>query len=87
VVTTAPNLPTVFELRWPVVDPEQPVADLIAEALGYLKHELPILGLVPLSAPVFSWITDLKLHRHAGPFLMARLAVRDVYRRPDEGEA
>jgi hypothetical protein len=55
--------------------------------VGYLKHELPILGLVPLSAPVFSWITDLKLHRHAGPFLMARLAVRDEYRRPDEGEA
>lgn len=58
--------------------------ELISEAMADLKHELPGLGLVALSMPVFSWVTSPKLHRHAGPFLVARLAVRDELRPPEE---
>jgi hypothetical protein len=54
----------------------------MAEALADLRHELPGLGLIALSSPVFTWVTAPKLHKHAGPFLVARLAVRDAVRHP-----
>lgn len=67
-------------MRWPVLDPAMPAADLIAEAAADLGPELLALGLRPLSAPVWSWIVAPKLNRHAGPFLVARLAVADYER-------
>jgi hypothetical protein len=70
-------------MRWPVLDPEIPPRDLIAEAVADLGHELPLLGLIALSSPVFTWAIAPKLHRHSGTFLVARLAVRDVVRVPD----
>jgi hypothetical protein len=69
-------------MRWPVLDRERDQQELIQEALGDLGHELPILGLVPLSHPVFSFVISPKLHKHSGPFLVARLAVRDQYNQP-----
>jgi hypothetical protein len=69
-----------FEMRWPVLDPVRPPADLIGEAMADLAEELPALGLRPLSAPVWSWIIAPKINRHAGPFLVARFAVQDVGR-------
>lgn len=70
----------LFEMRWPVLDPAMPEADLIAEASADLGPELAGLGLRPLSAPVFSFVVAPKLNRHAGPFLVARLAVSDYER-------
>ena len=65
-----------FEMRWPVVDPDVPRSTLLAQAVGDLKTELPALGLVPLSAPVFTWHAGGSLHHHRA-VLVARLAVRD----------
>lgn len=69
-----------FEMRWPVLDPARPPAELIAEATADLEAELPALGLRQLSAPVWSWIIAPKVNRHAGPFLVARFAVTDLGR-------
>lgn len=69
-----------FEMRWPVLDPGMPPGDLIAEAMADLNVELPALGLRQLSAPVFYWIVAPRINRHAGPFLVARVAVNDVGR-------
>lgn len=56
-----------FEMRWPVLDPDMPRAELLREAAADLQRELPALGLRPLSHPVFTW--------HPGPWLVARCAV------------
>lgn len=74
--------PCFFEMRWPVLDTGMDQQELIQEALADLKHELPELGLLPLSHPVFTFVTSPKLHKHAGPFLVARLAVRDQPKPP-----
>lgn len=63
-------------MRWPVEVPDMDRSELIAEALEDLAHELPGFGLVPLSAPVFSWLTTGTAGRHPGPWLLARFAVR-----------
>lgn len=76
--------PQPFEMRWPVLDPSIPTRELVATAVEDLKHELPLLDLLPLSAPVFGYVTDPTFHRHTGPYLVARLAVRDKVRRPLE---
>jgi hypothetical protein len=67
-------------MRWPVLDPDMPAADLIREAMADLETELPALGMRPLSAPVFSWIVSPRLNRHTGVFLVARFAVADLGR-------
>lgn len=64
-----------FEMRWPVLDTGRDKAELIAEATGDLLEELARLDMRPLSSPVFSVVVSPKLHQHAGPFLVARLAV------------
>jgi hypothetical protein len=50
----------------------------MAEAAGDLAHELPLLGLRALSAPVYTWVDAAAGARHRGPMLIARLAVSDV---------
>lgn len=68
-----------FEMRWPILDPDRTRAELMAEAAGDLAHELPLLGLRALSAPVYSWVDGAAgPQRHRGPMLIARLAVSDV---------
>jgi hypothetical protein len=69
-------LVTGFEMRWPIVDPDVSRAVLMAQAVADLKAELPALGLVALSAPVFTWHAGGALHNHR-QVLVARLAVRD----------
>lgn len=67
----------LFEMRWPILDTARDKAELIAEATGDLLEELARLDMRPLSAPVYSVVVSPKMHRHTGPFLVARLAVAD----------
>lgn len=66
-----------FEMRWPIEDPDRPRGELMAEADADLAHELPLLGLRALSAPVYSWHDAPAGARQRGPMLIARLAVAD----------
>jgi hypothetical protein len=57
-----------FEMRWPVEDAMMTRSELMEEAYQDILEELPRLGLVPMSAPVYRWHPERRE-------LVARLAV------------
>jgi hypothetical protein len=69
---------TPFEMRWPVLDPDEPPAAFKVRALDELKVELDALGLVALTGPAFTWEICPTVVGGRGPFLVCRLEVRDA---------
>jgi len=66
-----------FEMRWPVLDPEEPASAFIDRAGPELRVELRALGLIPMGRPRYTWEMHPGIDGRPAPFLVARVEVRD----------
>lgn len=57
-------------MKWPIVRPDRPIAELIGEARGDLTEALRELGCEPAAQPTF------KVRHGRAPELLAELPVR-----------